>query len=292
MIESSAAIALAGDRNFLPRIATLMVMLRDRGDVIGRHPVYIFTDDASHSDTAATLDASMAELGIIRGRDYDYHLIPMVELERLPYRYPGISCYLRLWLPNALSGFQRCLYLDGDVLIRDSLQPLIETDLEGRTLGAINEPEAESARRLGLKRESTFNSGILLIDLQRWIERDVSRKALDWLLENRERVVWADQDALNSVLDTDVKDLDRRWNTLRNCLDRTPDPVIVHFNGAAKPWHFGTRHAYRNAYRHWLKKTPWPSPLMEKDSLRHRLKETVLYDFWLFARTLTTSERD
>jgi lipopolysaccharide biosynthesis glycosyltransferase len=292
MIDSKAAIAVAGDARFYPRIATLLRMLQDQPDVAGRHPVWIFTDDVSFSAAGAMLQDSLAHMGLVRGQDHDFHIVSHDDLAALPDRYPGISCYLRLWMPNAMAGYDRCLYLDVDVLLRHPLGPLLDTDLQGRVLGAIDEPGTDSARRLGLARAHTFNSGILLIDLNRWMAEDVSRRCLDWLLQNRDRVIWADQDALNAVLDTDVLDLDIRWNTLRNRVDEVPDPAIVHFNGAAKPWQYGTRHPYRDAYRAWLRRTSWAAPLMEHDTLRHRLRETPLYDLWQAGRSLTPQRRN
>ncbi len=278
MNSSSTAIAVAGDARFYPRIATLLYMLQDQPDVAGRIPIWVFTDDASYRASGVTLEDNLAQIGIMRERDYHIHTVSVGELAALPTNgHISVATYLRFWVPRALADYERCLYLDLDLLVRRPLRPLLETDLKGNVLGAVNERSSECAQRLRLARPKAFNAGLLLIDVAKWNTEQVTHRCFDWLSRHRDSVIWLDQDALNAVLDQDILELDVRWNTLRDRLDEVSDPAIVHFNGSGKPWQFNTHHPYRDDYRQWLRRTPWPGSLMEHTKLLNRLRETPVY---------------
>lgn len=69
-------------------------------------------------------------------------------------------------LPNNLD---RLLYLDSDIIVRGDLTELYTTDLGGAVLAAGIEPTVDRAwrKRLGIG-GLYYNSGVLVIDWQRW----------------------------------------------------------------------------------------------------------------------------
>ncbi len=97
-----------------------------------------------------------------------------------------------------------------------------------------------------------FNSGLLLIDVKKWLNLDVTTKVLRFIEENPDKLRFHDQDALNAVLHD-------RWTLC--ILSGTPKvifcqkrkniqlfmeknnkeetrrrPSIIHFTGHVKPW--------------------------------------------------------
>ena len=59
---------------------------------------------------------------------------------------------------------KRLIYLDADIICKDDILPLWQTDLQGRVLGAVRDwGEAKSCGRIGLKNGRYFNSGVLLM---------------------------------------------------------------------------------------------------------------------------------
>lgn len=169
-------------------------------------------------------------------------------------RFPRQAAYPIL-LPELLpSSVERVLFLDVDLLVMDDVSELWETDLEDHVFGAAPDgavPKCSAARgvkgwrELGIPEHSAyFNCGVLLIDLPRWRERELTPRIHDYLRKT-ERVDFLHQEALNAVAWNDWRPVDRRWNLLASLDGRSyqsPDrtewrnPGIVHFAGRMKPW--------------------------------------------------------
>src|SRR5207253_941530 len=102
----------------------------------------------------------------------------------------------------------------------------------------IHAERLRANRKLGEK-DHYFNAGILVIDLVRWQEEQVTERAYRYLEENPNSHL-SDQDALNVVCRGRWKELDTLWN-FQTFHDDPPvfssgQPGIVHFVGPGKPW--------------------------------------------------------
>ena len=169
------------------------------------------------------------------------------------------SCILDRLLPEDVD---RCLYMDCDIVATRDLGELWHTDLEGNTLGAVADGNTavllEHQARLGLETAHYFNSGVLLVDLERWRERRVSERALAAAARIGPRLILHDQDALNVALEGDWLALDPAWNTwtIRPGLTKD-DPVLFHFMGAPKPWHADYDRPFGDLFFEELDRTPF-----------------------------------
>ncbi|MBB5373789.1 glycosyltransferase family 8 protein [Acidocella aromatica] len=153
------------------------------------------------------------------------------------------SAYSRLFIDRLLDPtIERVIYIDSDVLCRESLKDLSKIDIGDAIVGAVAElPEAASfnGNKLNLPTpEQYFNSGMLVIDLQRWREADVGANCLEWLSKNQEATLWWDQDALNATLFGHVYFLNRKWNYInfQHAPETPPGTAIWHAAGPHKPW--------------------------------------------------------
>lgn len=184
------------------------------------------------------------------------------------------ATYERLLLVDYLpDGLRRALWLDADLLVLDDVTPLLETDLGTGTLGAVRDPFVPRVsaafgirdwRRLGLARDAPyFNAGVMLIDLQRWLDLGVAERALGYLRKYGRSVYFNEQEALNAVVGGSWTALDDRWNVSANPMharDQRPGgagPAIVHFAGRIKPWAVPGLGGFQELYYHYLDNTPW-----------------------------------
>jgi lipopolysaccharide biosynthesis glycosyltransferase len=156
--------------------------------------------------------------------------------------------FARLLIPAVMpEGLSRVLYLDADIVVLHDLSPLWEIDLEGCPVGAVADPldalmKATPAGFQNVPRvRSYFNAGVLVIDLPRWREEQISENALRYL-QRFPSTRYSDQDALNAALDGHWKELDAKWNYQDHLSRRIQDlppaqqPAVVHFITALKPW--------------------------------------------------------
>ena len=136
----------------------------------------------------------------------------------------------------------KILYLDADIICKGDLLPLWQLDLQGRVLGAVRDwGEAKSCGRIGLKNGRYFNSGVLLMDLVKWRQQQLTQKLFQWLEQiGSTKILWGDQDALNGVIDGDFVELPKKYNCIiinNTLLKADPEDVIVHYIDYIKPWH-------------------------------------------------------
>jgi len=236
--------------------------------------VHLLHDDSLTASEVASLRAIVTEsgAGFTSLTELEERATGLSRSDRFPVR-----AWYRVWLPELLPELERILYLDADILVTAALHPLWETDLRGHLLAAVTNPLYASMvprvqTELGLPDgASYFNSGVLLIDLDAWRAAGTTDAVLDFAARHPD-LIWPDQDALNGVLHADRLHLHPRWNAMpglwelpRRFLPYTHSqaqeaaaaPVVVHFVGPHKPWHYRSRHPYRAQFFAYLAQTPW-----------------------------------
>lgn len=178
------------------------------------------------------------------------------------------TAYLRISVPPLLKkkGYRKVLYLDADALVLADVSELFMTDLAQKTIGAVIDPgQAFALERLGIESaDYYFNSGVMVIDLDRWQARDITQKTLDYLNQHDDKIIYHDQDALNAVLYEDWQALHPKWNMQTSLIfdyyeaptknytalyaAGRQTPAIVHFTGHDKPWNTLKNHPYQTEY--------------------------------------------
>jgi lipopolysaccharide biosynthesis glycosyltransferase len=211
-------------------------------------------------------------------------------------QFPAAHWY-RLFLPELLPEVDRVLYLDGDLIVVDSLRPLWELDLEGHLLAAVtNVFQADHFGRipmLGLDApDDYFNSGVMLLDLEAMRRESTTEAVLGWALEHHDQLDWPEQDALNVVIGHRRLPLPPRWNLMYSVLrfpwamqafgaralaEATARPAIRHFEGPGsnKPWHYLAERDARELYARHRAHTPWPTFRPEGRTAANVLRRVV-----------------
>lgn len=180
------------------------------------------------------------------------------------YEVRGISsgAYLRLLLHRLLSGVEKVLYLDVDILVRESLSPVWHMDLGRNLLAAVKGPvnlqekwEWNSSRSywklLEGARGGYINSGVLLMNLE-----EIRRRQLDeqWEKLAEQKLYYQDQDILNITCQGSIAYLSPKYNRLAYLEEKDfgqfvtegiytreeeqealQSPAIIHYAGD-KPW--------------------------------------------------------
>ncbi|HDZ5087889.1 TPA: glycosyltransferase family 8 protein, partial [Campylobacter jejuni] len=138
-------------------------------------------------------------------------------------RYRGnYSTYYRLKLGSYLpKKIKKCIYLDIDILVLSDIRELFNFDLQGKILGAsfILHPWVEPLKPLNSKddffelKSTYFNSGVLLIDLEKWREEEIEKKCLQFMKKYYIRNP-PDEVILNAIFGVDITNLPLSWNFL------------------------------------------------------------------------------
>jgi lipopolysaccharide biosynthesis glycosyltransferase len=238
-------IVMACDEGYAMPLATALRSLADSNHRHWPLDVYVLCD-GFRQDTKQQVQASLPTGSI-----------------RLHWRQINLDRFARLGTPQHVSQMtfarflladfvpqsaSRALYLDADILVLGDLRALWATDLEGNSAAAVTDHGLDPLLRRRDPRcdgmptvQRYFNAGVLLIDMSLWRQQQVGERAALYLAEHPNSP-YADQDALNHVLDGVWKDVGERWNyqchheTSIERMSADSRPAVIHFVTSAKPW--------------------------------------------------------
>jgi lipopolysaccharide biosynthesis glycosyltransferase len=173
--------------------------------------------------------------------------------------------FARLLLPTALTDVDQVLYLDIDILVRDSIEELLNWELTN-PIGAVHETGDRAVHLFGSARVSYFNAGVMRMSLAHMRDMDFLRSA-QAILRERPRLRYHDQDVLNLIFRDHHDSLPLAFNVFEPVASAglpawkvLTDPAIVHFVGPDKPWldDYSSRFTreWRAAQAHALSSSP------------------------------------
>ena len=194
-----------------------------------------------------------------------------------------ISAYYRLFLTEILPiDIEKVLYLDSDIIVRHALQDMYNTDIKGYAAGVVTDMGDGNLAFYNYLRYSPkygyFNSGVLLINLSYWRNKNILQDYIDFATQYPERIILHDQDIMNFVLKDQKKQLPLTYNFQHGFLfkklgisweyeaelnETIKDPYILHFTGK-KPWVHGCDHPYRNEFKKYKEMTIWKNAPIRK----------------------------
>ncbi len=121
----------------------------------------------------------------------------------------------KIFLAEYLLELKKVLYLDADTLVQQDLSELYNTDISKEYVGAVKDglmyQHPEHIEEIGLKeRNFYFNSGIMLLNLEKIRKENIIRKAIIYF--NTHNEIFGDQDVLNVVFGKKIKPISYRYN--------------------------------------------------------------------------------
>ncbi|MDR2778693.1 MAG: glycosyltransferase family 8 protein [Puniceicoccales bacterium] len=166
------------------------------------------------------------------------------------------AIFYRLAIGKTFPNIKRVIYLDCDVIVDGDIKELWDTDLEGRSFGALNDetnfflPEdiERRKRKIGIPLERSYmSSGVLLIDLKIFEKERVFERVLEFMGQCKIPLACPEQDAMNICLgEKEHFPINPRFNFTpfatqsKRCLKKFGPPVIIHFS-CGKPWTFSKK---------------------------------------------------
>ncbi len=202
-------------------------------------------------------------------------------------RHLTTTAYYRLLITKFLPlEFDKAIYLDTDMIVKGNLEELWNIPLEDNyALAVQDDVELYISMSGGLRNYQDvgicpdykyFNSGLLVINLEKWRSENIGEKVLEYIRQNRE-YVRNDQDGLNAILAGKWGEIHPRWNQMPRIYDYSSwqesphaediykellhQPCIIHFTNSPKPWYAGLkaecRHPKKDLFFQYLDMTDW-----------------------------------
>ncbi len=183
------------------------------------------------------------------------------------YKSLSVESWYRLFAPSLFPEYDKILWLDSDILVRDDVAKLYDTSMGDNWIaacrwdyGIIGILERERRQKqpklgpyftkvLGVKRpkENYVNAGVMLFNLRAMREHGVQEKLLQ--AAQNSAMHFHDQCAINMVCQGHIHYVDSEWNGLvcfnpdnlplkyrKKAIADKKNRKIIHWAGGAKPW--------------------------------------------------------
>lgn len=234
-------------------------------------------------------------------KTYDNLLIKVINMgdafceSKIVLKHTSKPTMYRLLLSELLPDCDRCIYVDGDVLICRDLSELFDLDIDSYYIGAVRDIEAAKyITRFDYKSsrpnpDNYINAGVLVMNLKKIREDNLVRTFLDLA---KERLIFADQDIINIACKDKILFLELKYNALvkyrflnykenhysdfitkyfsvEEIHEAIDHPAIIHYAQPVKPWH--TPYVYKGEY--WF---DYVKSYINRDIIENWIKRYIL----------------
>jgi lipopolysaccharide biosynthesis glycosyltransferase len=121
--------------------------------------------------------------------------------------------YYRLLIPELIKS-SYILYLDIDTIILGNITSLLNIDLHNYPVAAVKDFGNINHLNKILPNNSSFyfNTGVMLLNLDKWRAENISNKVIDFIKCNTDLIRFADQCGINAVINSNLLTLDPIFN--------------------------------------------------------------------------------
>jgi len=261
---SALAIALICDNNYvMPTVVAIASIIKNKKkDTL--LDIFVVTADLSDRNTELfyRLNTKSVRINV---RKASTEGLPKHTYVAGRSRAVTPSAMLKFRLPEIIDNYNKVLYLDGDVIVREDLSWLYNQDIGDYFLSAVEESSSIYHERINYPNKffarvkNYFNSGVMLLNLEKMRKESATEKLIACKKELTDSFL-VDQDQLNIVFNGKVKLLPIRYNLQYINLNRVSshftieevnkkynvkyaslyhaakDAAILHFSSKDKPW--------------------------------------------------------
>lgn len=272
------SIALASNNNYAVLMSVLIKSIIFNHDDDEPITFYVLNDNISKSN--------QAKVNSITDNSSKSHIVWKNANEVFPadVQFPAddsafpSTAYLRLFAPFVVpKDVKKLIYFDVDMVVTADVAELWAKDMQGYTMAAVLDVGKTAGvkwggipnyKALGISADAPyFNSGMMLIDCEKWIEQDVPNKVFTAMRENIEYVNYADQYGLNVVFSGKWLQIDPMWNWFAN--NYHPKPKCIHYLDIKPIFKsYNSDQILRKEFFKYLEMTPWRGMRLKSDFSR------------------------
>jgi lipopolysaccharide biosynthesis glycosyltransferase len=199
--------------------------------------------------------------------------------------------YYNLLIPKWIDE-DRILYLDVDLVVNGDITPIYDADFEdGYVIGVEDWKLFDRHEELGMASDAKyFNNGAMVLNLKKMRDENFSQRYFDYINEAKE-LKFLDQDVINAVVNGRWKQMPLKYNSISSYLRHSflkndyfskewiteafHHPVIIHFTGGRKPWHYKSGSRFRYLYWKYLAMTPFASYREPDRTVINQIKKSI-----------------
>lgn len=283
-------VVFAANNYFSPIFATCLQSVLDHTSPVRNYDLVLLESDVSKENQGILLNM-VADYPNVSLRFFDAErLLGGYHLEAK--EHISVETFFRFLIQDILPTYEKVLYLDCDLVVREDVAKLYDTDIGNHMLAAARDPDflgqINGANPSTLEYCQTelkmkdpyqyFQAGVLLLNTKAMRE---AYSLSQWLTFASHGYKYSDQDVLNLYCEGRVYYLDMAWNLITDCARYRVEhvvtyapaeiyktyqkaheaPKIIHYAGYMKPWH-RPEEDYASVFWEYARKTPYYEQLV------------------------------
>ena len=263
MQDNTVPIAMICDANFVMQTCVTLTSLKKNKAVSTIYEVYVIAADCG--DDAINMLRKQAD------DNFNIYIIPAsvkqyAEIKQITHI--SIAGLLKFDICDFLKQYDKVLYLDSDLIIREDLWELYCTDLQDNYVACV-------AHSLGIiTGEMKMNSGMMLLNAKKIREENIKEVLFETRKALGERKSM-DQETFQIVFDNKKVFLPPRYNVMMDKVnyekkyysmkeynkfygtayqsrkELVDTAAIIHFTGAIKPWKYKFAYGFKEWFRYY-----------------------------------------
>jgi len=283
--HSDIHVALASNNGYVVLMAALIKSIEQNHHTQQNIVFYLLSDNISKSNQdKIALSVKDSPQIILKWIEAQNVFPPNIKFPEDKSAFPK-TAYLRLFAPALVEkGVKKLIYFDVDMIVKSDISELWDIDLQGFTMAAVLDVGKTvgclwggipNYKQLGLPADAKyFNSGLMIIDCEKWVAENIPQKVFKAMDDNIEYVNYADQYGLNVVFAQNWLEIDPLWNWFAN--NYHPKPKNIHFLDI-KPFYksYNSDQEFRKEFFNYLDMTPWKGMPLKSDFYR-LLHKTII----------------
>jgi lipopolysaccharide biosynthesis glycosyltransferase len=292
------------DKKYLQHLGVLITSLLENKICVNNVIYHILHDDLNDADKKSFTAIEKKYNTVIIFHDIA-HLSQRHE-HIVKYGHVSRAGLYRLSIPEIFpSDIKKILYLDCDIIINGDILDLWNINLNNYVIAAVEDAVPFNRHQALMMPEESlyFNSGVLLINLEKWEHLNMTGKILKFMTDFPERRKYNDQDGLNALLYNSWLRLSPKYNqqsalhylpckrlvyAKEEYIEALKCPVIIHYTGViknTKPWNYIDIHPLKKYYYKYLKLTTWHMYTAHPKNIKDIITKIYL---WLFRYKMKT----
>ena len=135
--KNNIAVVLSADGNYVPYLAVTIKSIFDNADPKYNYDVLVFDDGIKdhQKDMMGLMTRSNCSIRYINVKE----LLKDVDTSLFQARgIWSVATFYRLFIPQVMSDYDRVLYLDCDILVKDSLVELFKLDMKNNQIACVS----------------------------------------------------------------------------------------------------------------------------------------------------------
>jgi len=204
--------------------------------------------------------------------------------------------YYNLLIPKLIDE-ERLYYLDVDLVVNGSIKEFYEETFENTyAIGVEDWKLFDRHEDFNMSQDAKYlNNGSMILNLKKIKQDGLYEKYMECIEKYYDKLQFLDQDVINIVFNGHWKKASLKYNAIssyvresflentyfkkEDILEAYNNPIVIHYTGGRKPWHYKSRNKFRYLYWNYLALTPFKNYIEPDRTFSNIIKKNITLFF-------------